>query len=396
MIFNHNKLYVFRVITFVCICTLFLQVFSGPGFQIEIEAKEKKLPTPEFTISKIDKGTGIKITIEKTKGATGYHIYITNRVNAYSPYSKNDGAYSRKVATIEKNGKKVRTLTLTGLPEGKYTFRIVAFRKTLNKDPKYSTDKYTFIHSDVTKEKKVKIRAAKLKERKDREYEFSNVNVGDTVVFGAYEQDAVNINGKEDIEWIVLSKENGRMLLLSKYALDSLSYNKDYVDITWENCTLRKWLNEVFYKEAFTDRERNMICNVKLKNPDDTNHGVSGGNDTEDNVFLLCSDDIVNTSYGFGSDCETMDKTRFCAATPFATLQGVLPDNEYNEDFVAFDEIFPQHVTDEGLPTCMWWLRSPELLSNGAAMIEFHGIKTSVRVHDQRGGVRPAIYVSIS
>ncbi len=44
--------------------------------------------------------------------------------------------------------------------------------------------------------------------------------VGDIVYFGAYEQDNNTSNGKEDVEWIVLAKENEKALVISKYALD--------------------------------------------------------------------------------------------------------------------------------------------------------------------------------
>ncbi len=48
----------------------------------------------------------------------------------------------------------------------------------------------------------------------------SVVEVGDVIYFGSYEQDNNLSNGKEEIEWIVLAKENRKALLISKYALD--------------------------------------------------------------------------------------------------------------------------------------------------------------------------------
>ena len=77
-------------------------------------------------------------------------------------------------------------------------------------------------------------------------------NVGDYVVFGAYEQDREVLNGKEDIEWLVLEKEEGRILVLSKYALDAQQYHTSKEDVTWETSTLRQWLNEDFLNLAFS------------------------------------------------------------------------------------------------------------------------------------------------
>lgn len=70
--------------------------------------------------------------------------------------------------------------------------------------------------------------------------------VGDYVFFGAYEQDNNTANGKENIEWLVLEVKDGKALVTSKYALDCKPYNTSYTDVTWENCTLRRWLNNDF------------------------------------------------------------------------------------------------------------------------------------------------------
>ena len=51
------------------------------------------------------------------------------------------------------------------------------------------------------------------------------VKVGDIVCFGTYEQDDNSANGNEDIEWIVLSKEETRLLVISRLLLDAKQYN---------------------------------------------------------------------------------------------------------------------------------------------------------------------------
>ena len=59
---------------------------------------EGSVATPTFTLKRVNKGTGVKITINKTKGATGYYIYMTKRDNAYSSYLYNDGKYGKEIA----------------------------------------------------------------------------------------------------------------------------------------------------------------------------------------------------------------------------------------------------------------------------------------------------------
>ena len=67
--------------------------------------------------------------------------------------------------------------------------------------------------------------------------------VGDYIFFGAYEQDNKTSNGKEDVECLILEVKDGKALVISKYALDCRQYSTSHTDVTWETCTLRKWLN---------------------------------------------------------------------------------------------------------------------------------------------------------
>ena len=57
-------------------------------------------------------------------------------------------------------------------------------------------------------------------------------NVGDYVIFGAYEQDNDTSNGKEKIKWLVLDKQGSKMLVISQYALDCQPYNTEDADVT--------------------------------------------------------------------------------------------------------------------------------------------------------------------
>ena len=96
-------------------------------------------------------------------------------------------------------------------------------------------------------------------------------DVGDIIEFGAYEQDNEKSNGKEPIEWQVLAKEDNKILVISKYALDAKPYNTEFENVTWETCTLRTWLNETFLDEAFSKAEKSMIQTTEVsadKNPD--------------------------------------------------------------------------------------------------------------------------------
>lgn len=116
--------------------------------------------------------------------------------------------------------------------------------------------------------------------------------VGGYVTFGSYEQDNNIDNGKEPIKWRVLEYDavNNRALLLSHNGLDSQPYNAARGDITWEKCTLRKWLNGTFLNGAFTQREQASIALTSVDNSNGQGYirwSTSGGKNSQDKVFLL-------------------------------------------------------------------------------------------------------------
>jgi len=153
--------------------------------------------------------------------------------------------------------------------------------------------------------------------------------VNDIVTLGHY--------GGEDIEWIVLAVEDGKALLLSRYGLDTIAYDDTDYDVvwerhkhvTWEECTLRAWLNKSFYETAFSESEQGMILLSYLENPDNPDYGTEGGNDTEDKIFCLSLDEV-------NKYCKTAGK-RKCYPAKLAEEKGCSINDGY----------------------CIWWLRTP-------------------------------------
>ena len=110
------------------------------------------------------------------------------------------------------------------------------------------------------------------------------VRVGDVIVFGEY------LN--RPIEWQVLEKKGTRVLLFGIDSVGRRPYNSVSSKFTtWENCTLRKWLNGEFLSGAFTRSQRNRICQTKvdngIKQQRDMYQKIEGQPDTQDFVFLL-------------------------------------------------------------------------------------------------------------
>ncbi len=221
-----------------------------------------------------------------------------------------------------------------------------------------------------------------------------SADTGDIILFGSYEQDNNFSNGKEPIEWIVLSNDGEKILVLSKYALDCKPYNTNYKEITWENCTLRNWLNDEFYNSAFTSTEMAIIIKSCIENNDNSEYGTDGGNDTYDNVFLLSMYDMINTGFGFSGDFNEYDVARRCAATEYAKAQGAFLTEQYYDYYEGKSK---PCATADGEPTCWWWLRSPGYSAYYAVNV-YAGGSISMDVHIvniDNLAVRPALYISL-
>jgi len=199
--------------------------------------------------------------------------------------------------------------------------------------------------------------------------------VGDTVIFGRYEQDNDLSNGKEEIEWIVLDIQDDYMLLMSQYGLDCKFYNESADKSTWENCTLRKWLNAEFVNESFTETEQEMIRNSEIKNEDNKNYHTSGGSSTTDKVFLLSIDEAEMYSVS--------NEERRCVPTSYSIAQGI---KMYNTSRV------------KGKDTGWWWLRSPGHFSGSAAYVNSSGAidNNGVTIIRNKLMVRPAMWVDLN
>ena len=123
---------------------------------------------------------------------------------------------------------------------------------------------------------------------------YRSVSKGDTVSFGSYEQDGNAQNGPEPIQWIVLDKIDGQLLLLSADVLEARQYHHvPFEEVTWENSDLRAWMNGDFYDGAFTPVQRGLIATVHNENADQSITGASGGAATDDRVFALSETESV-------------------------------------------------------------------------------------------------------
>lgn len=193
--------------------------------------------------------------------------------------------------------------------------------------------------------------------------------VGDKITFGTYEQDNDTSNGAEDIEWLVLAKENNKILVISDKALDYQRYNKTYEKITWEQCSLRKWLNDSFFNAAFSEEEQALIQNTTVSADKNPKYSTDPGNATTDKVFLLS----INEAEKYFSG----EQARKCTTTAYVIA---IAQSEYDNKYVSW-----------------WWLRSPGDKQKNAAHVDYAGSidYSSLSVSGNVGCVRPALWISL-
>ena len=196
----------------------------------------------------------------------------------------------------------------------------------------------------------------------------SNYEIGDIVTYGNYEQDGFYSNGEETIEWIVIARDrDNHALLLSRYCLDALPYNEDGGDVTWEDSSIRAWLNGEFLESAFGGDPNGFICTAECRTKDGRS-GTDGGENTTDRIFLLAVDEV--TQYF------PKESSRRAPVTEYAKEQGA----EYDKNGNGW-----------------WWLRTPGKTQDMAAGVHTAGgVNYDGRDVDRTDlCIRPALWLDL-
>lgn len=215
----------------------------------------------------------------------------------------------------------------------------------------------------------------------------------DTVTFGIQKDNFLGI-AKEPIEWIVLAREEGKALLMTKYIIDCKPF--DYVDIeklndtseetknnyknvTWESCSLRKWLNSEFIESSFSAEEKKHIAETVIV---DTK--------TADKIFCLSEGEYkeyFNNGGYYEKDRNIGDHHIY--------YNGATIRSKKAQSYDKYNLLQPDETYD-------YWLRD-RALNLSEQGIEFGSTKTigpygeisfSINI-DPYCGVRPAMWVSL-
>ncbi|MCI8668677.1 MAG: LPXTG cell wall anchor domain-containing protein [Lachnospiraceae bacterium] len=203
---------------------------------------------------------------------------------------------------------------------------------------------------------------------------------GSSIYYGNYYQSDANGQTKDPVKWRVLSNADGKLFLLADQNLDRQIYHESDISITWENCTLRKWLNgsyqspsdSGFYDAAFSNNEQLHITETTNTNANHPTYNTPGGKETQDKVFALSIAEADNGDYFPGGNNSRKGKN-----TAYAAAKGAYGGAGNNGD---------------------WWLRSPGSYADHAVSVydtgSFNLTGRYVDVKDV--AVRPAINLNLN
>lgn len=210
--------------------------------------------------------------------------------------------------------------------------------------------------------------------------------IGNYVFYGHYPQTKSG-NDSTPIEWLVLDydSKNHKVLLISRYGLDTVQYNTTREDMSWEKSSIRKWLNETFVNKAFSKQEREYILVTEVKNNSCKVRNYSkftiGGNSTQDRVFLLSYDE-AHGYLNVGAEVWP-DERVVIAPTPYALNRGVY--------------VGTGSTTKDGQKAGEWWLRTIGEEANCAFYVtSVGGSPIDDYVNTKHYMVRPAFWLDLS
>jgi len=217
------------------------------------------------------------------------------------------------------------------------------------------------------------------------------VQVGDVIEFGGY-------------KWLVLDVQDGKALILTEDVIDVRAYNDNWYDVTWEDCSLRAWLNNEFY-DSFSNAEKRRISETSIENYGNPWYNTYGSAATTDHIFLLSLDEVLK----YLGDSASLEG--------WNGLDLGISDT-YNPDRVATVNVSGEQVriaaeraaANEGnnityesaieflessIYNAWWWLRTPGFASFMATGVDYDGEVNIFGnlIDSYNGGVRPALWL---
>ena len=181
----------------------------------------------------------------------------------------------------------------------------------------------------------------------------------------------------EPITWKILASNEDSYLITSEFLLDAGIYAEGtHPSSRYSVSNVREYLNSIFLETAFFKDKGENILTTKV---DNSNNITPNGNydfsseDTDDKVFILSYNDLLNSEYGFSSENNNENNARTAFVTDYARAKGAWCNNE-------------------GIGT--YWTRSPDRnRQNNVYDVTSVGLLRSDYAGSSSIGLRPCINI---
>ena len=88
-------------------------------------------------------------------------------------------------------------------------------------------------------------------------------------------------------KWLIVDKKGSKFLMVKSEPVSGYPYNDRDMDVTWEESTIRAFLNSEFMDMAFYPEMKETFVDAKITVADNEKYNTKGRKSTTDKIFLL-------------------------------------------------------------------------------------------------------------
>lgn len=201
--------------------------------------------------------------------------------------------------------------------------------------------------------------------------------------------------------WRILKTDGNSALIVAEGVIEQRAWHEEFVEVTWEHCDLRRYLNKQFY-DTFDPADRARILETRISDCDNPWYGTKWGNPTVDRIFLLSTSEVVQY-FGDSGDLKNNKRWHFKDAKSDRYYEGAHPEGHsdfVNDRYNDARKAMYYKAYNAGWNERWWWLRSPGISPQVRPTTACVGNKGELficggDVYDSNGGVRPAMCIRI-
>lgn len=200
---------------------------------------------------------------------------------------------------------------------------------------------------------------------------------GDNIKFGNY-------------EWNVLDIVGDKALIITREIIEQKPYHNKHEAVSWETCSLRKYLNNDFLN-SFTNNQKDRIITTINKNNGNRWYYLGDEQDTEDKIFILSLEEMAGPYFNDSLD--------------------LLLNKGKNQRYWFERKDINNHLRRSSYLGYVWWywvrtngrMNSSAVYIHGDGNIGIQGNKASKKTFNtlhpvtksNEGGIRPALWLRI-